>query len=68
MARSSVGRWTKLDVGIALERSFIYKTLFRGSVKLHQKKKIAAKNLKYIYIYEENDYIVTSSEYIKNYM
>lgn len=68
MARSSVGRWTKLGVGIALEGSFIYKTLFRGSVKLQlkTKKKIAAKNSS-IYIYE-NDYIVTSSEYIKNYM
>lgn len=67
MARSSVGRWTKLGVGIALEGSFIYKTLFRGSVKLHLTKKIVAKNSS-IYIYEENDYIVTSSEYIKNYM
>lgn len=67
MARSSVGRWKKLGEGIALEGSFIYKTLFRGSVKLHLKKNSSQK-LKYIYIYEENDYIVTSSEYIKNYM
>lgn len=65
MARSSVRRWTKLGVGIALEGSFIYKTLFCGSVKLHLKKNSSQK-LKYIY--EENDYIVTSSEYIKNYM